>query len=218
MARSGTILVVEDEPDIRDLLVFRLTQEGFPVRALTDGLTAIREAPTLEPALVILDRMLPGADGDAVCRALRADPLTRATPVLMLSARGASDDRIEGLTAGADDYVAKPFELRELILRVRALLRRGGDPAGPAHQTFEIDYKRRRVFVEGAEVLLSPTEFRLLAALSLAGGQVVSTARLVEAAGNGFDPAALEPTLRRLAGRLGNLGQRLQSTDDGWRF
>lgn len=218
MVRSGTILVVEDEPDIRDLLVHRLTQEGFPVHAIADGAAAIREAPVLEPALVILDRMLPGIDGDAVCRALRADPVTRATPVLMLSARGASDDRVEGLVAGADDYVAKPFELRELVLRVRALLRRSGPPERPAHQTLEVDYKRRRVFVENAEVLLSPLEFRLLAALTLAGGQVVPTARLLAEAGPGFDPATLEPTMRRLAGRLGTLGGRIQGDGEGWRY
>ena len=119
------ILVIEDENDIRQLLRFNLEREGFAVLEAADGLGGLHMATSELPDLVVLDLMLPGMDGCDVCRRLKAQPVTAAIPVLMLTARGEEVDRIVGLTLGADDYVVKPFSVRELVLRIRAILRRG---------------------------------------------------------------------------------------------
>lgn len=120
------ILVIEDENDIRQLLRFNLEREGFAVLEAADGLGGLHMATSELPDLVVLDLMLPGMDGCDVCRRLKAQPVTAAIPVLMLTARGEEVDRIVGLTLGADDYVVKPFSVRELVLRIRAILRRDG--------------------------------------------------------------------------------------------
>src|SRR4051812_17729372 len=125
MEKSGPILVVDDEADIRNLLVHHLTREGLQVRTAADGLSALEEARKATPSLVILDLMLPGLPGTEVCRRLRAEPDTRDVPIIMLSAKGEEIDRVVGFEVGADDYVTKPFSARELLLRVRAVLRRG---------------------------------------------------------------------------------------------
>lgn len=122
------ILVIEDENDIRQLLRFNLEREGFAVLEAADGLGGLHMATSELPDLVVLDLMLPGMDGCDVCRRLKAQPVTAAIPVLMLTARGEEVDRIVGLTLGADDYVVKPFSVRELVLRIRAILRRGSRP------------------------------------------------------------------------------------------
>ena len=122
------ILVIEDENDIRQLLRFNLEREGFAVLDAADGLGGLHMATSELPDLVVLDLMLPGMDGCDVCRRLKAQPVTAAIPVLMLTARGEEVDRIVGLTLGADDYVVKPFSVRELVLRIRAILRRGNRP------------------------------------------------------------------------------------------
>ena len=118
------ILIVEDEKDILDLVEYHLRQAGFSVISALDGSCGLEEARRKHPALVILDLMLPGMDGKDVCRSLKSNPLTRLIPVLMLTARAEEVDRIIGLELGADDYVTKPFSPRELVLRVRAILRR----------------------------------------------------------------------------------------------
>ena len=122
------ILVIEDENDIRQLLRFNLEREGFAVLEAADGLGGLHMATSELPDLVVLDLMLTGMDGCDVCRRLKAQPVTAAIPVLMLTARGEEVDRIVGLTLGADDYVVKPFSVRELVLRIRAILRRGSRP------------------------------------------------------------------------------------------
>ena len=118
------ILIVEDEKDILDLVEYHLRQAGFSVISALDGSSGLEQARRKHPALVILDLMLPGMDGKDVCRSLKSNPLTRLIPVLMLTARAEEVDRIIGLELGADDYVTKPFSPRELVLRVRAILRR----------------------------------------------------------------------------------------------
>src|SRR3989442_9753048 len=141
---AGDVLVVEDEPDVRGLVVLHLERDGFRCRTATNGLDALREAKTAVPDLVVLDLMLPELDGLEVCRRLRSDTSTAAVPIIMLTAKSDEVDRVVGLEVGADDYVGKPFSPKELVARVRAVLRRsrphhaprvlsaGPPPLGPA--------------------------------------------------------------------------------------
>ena len=177
-----TVLVVEDERAIREAVAYALGAEGFAVLEAgtgEDGLRLVREE---SPDLVILDLMLPGLGGVAVCRALRE----RSTvPVIMLTARDAELDRIVGLEAGADDYVTKPFSMAELVSRVRALLRRVElDREGLAARRrvagIEIDLLAHRVTVDGAAVHLTPTEYRLLELLSANVGRVLTRVQVME--------------------------------------
>jgi DNA-binding response OmpR family regulator len=178
------VLVVEDEPVINRALTDRLRAEGFEVRQAYDGPTAVEVAATWRPDLVVLDVMLPGLDGHEVCRRVQAE---RPVPVLMLTARDDEADVLVGLGVGADDYLTKPFRMRELVARVRALLRRvdrAADLAGAGDRVLELDGLRldraaRRVHVAGEEVHLTPTEFDLLACLSSAPGTVLTRETLM---------------------------------------
>jgi DNA-binding response OmpR family regulator len=166
----GTILVVEDEPAIRDLLRLHLGLAQFDVREEANGRRALDTARAERFALIILDVMLPGLDGVTLCRALRSEGASRDTPMLMLTARDAESDKVVGLESGADDYVAKPFGIRELLARVEALLRRhkrAGGESAPADTyiaagELAIDVQKRQVTVRGAAVDLTRQEFDLL--------------------------------------------------------
>jgi phosphate regulon transcriptional regulator PhoB len=163
-----TILVVEDEKDIRELVRFHLEQEGFTVREAESGEEALERVAADRPALVVLDIMLPGSDGLEVCRRLRASANTASLPIVMLTAKAAEVDRVLGLEIGADDYITKPFSPRELIARVKAVLRRThGDDVPQPHEIFErgrlrIDFDTYEVFLDGTQVPLSLREFELL--------------------------------------------------------
>ena len=195
---SPRILVVEDERTIADAVTSRLVAEGFDAVAVHDGLTALDRAQEWSPDLVVLDIMLPGLDGLEVCRRLQSEPTSPPVPVLMLTARDDETDMLVGLGIGADDYVTKPFSMRELVARIRVILRRveraaaaaadngtngsGGDRAtarvlevGPVR----IDQAQRRVFNGADEVHLTPTEFDLLAALAVEPGTVLSRETLL---------------------------------------
>lgn len=181
------ILVIEDENDIRQLLRFNLEREGFAVLEAADGLGGLHMATSELPDLVVLDLMLPGMDGCDVCRRLKAQPVTAAIPVLMLTARGEEVDRIVGLTLGADDYVVKPFSVRELVLRIRAILRRGSRPGmGSAlcRGALLLDVEAHRVTLDGQEVALTATEFRLLEDLMRHAGAVRTREQLLNASGD----------------------------------
>src|SRR5512137_883495 len=128
MSTKLRILVVADEPETVELVEFNLRQAGFDVATASDGTEAIKKARAQLPGLIVLDLMLPEVDGLEVCKMLRRDPATVAIPILMLTAKAAEIDRVLGLELGADDYVTKPFSPRELVLRVKALLRRGTAP------------------------------------------------------------------------------------------
>jgi len=162
------VLVVEDERDIAELVRFNLEQEGFTVRVAHDGEQALAVVRREPPALVILDLMLPGIPGLEVCRRLRGEAATARLPVIMLTARAAEADRVVGLEMGADDYVTKPFSPRELVARVRAVLRRAyGPELGRAPELYEkgrlkIDFDTYEVFLGGRPVELSLREFELL--------------------------------------------------------
>jgi two-component system phosphate regulon response regulator PhoB len=161
----GRILLVEDEADIRDVVAFNLRQAGFQVITAARADEAIGKLGQA-PSLIILDLMLPDASGIEVCKAARQDPRTKHVPVIMLTARGEEIDRVVGFEVGADDYVVKPFSVRELLLRVRAVLKRGGaDTPTPAIielGQLKIDRAAHRLWVGGQEVELTALEFRLL--------------------------------------------------------
>ncbi len=160
--------MVEDEQDIRELVRFHLEHEGYAVREAESGEAALTLAAAERPALIVLDLMLPGTDGLEVCRRLRAAEATRTLPIVMLTAKAEEVDRVLGLELGADDYVTKPFSPRELVARVRAVLRRAhGEDVPPPHEIFErgrlrIDFDTYEVFVGGERTNLSLREFELL--------------------------------------------------------
>ncbi len=184
-----TVLVVEDEPAIAQAIVQRLSAEGWTVRAVGDGLAGVEAASRLEPDVVVLDVMLPGIDGLEVCRRIQAE---RPVPVLMLTARDDETDMLIGLGVGADDYMTKPFSMRELVARTKALLRRQERAAAAvrADQSREpepplvvgdvtIDQAQRRVHRDGDEVHLTPTEFDLLVALATNARTVLTREKLL---------------------------------------
>ena len=180
-AREPYVLLVEDDPVIGTFVHDALRNRGHRVHAVTDGEAALeRLASGPEPDLVILDLGLPRVDGFEVLRVLR---LTSTTPVLVLSARGAEDDKVRALDLGADDYLAKPFGLRELLARVRAQLRRGSYPAGRTRSVLfgdvEVDLAGHRVRRGTVEVRLTPTEFAVLRELVFSAGEVVTHRELL---------------------------------------
>jgi two-component system copper resistance phosphate regulon response regulator CusR len=199
------ILIVEDEPAAAALLAKGLREHAYAVDVAGDGHSAIERASVNDYDVILLDVLLPGMNGLEVCRRLRADGLT--TPVLMLTARGGVDERVEGLDAGADDYLPKPFHLPELLARVRALLRRG--PAlGAATITvgdLEVDTRARTVTRAGREVPLTAKEFALLEYLARRQGEVVGRADIAEHVwDDSFDPMSnlIEVYVQRLRRKI----------------
>ena len=185
MREERRILVVEDERTIADAVAARLRAEGFTVEVAADGPSGVAAAQRTRPDLVVLDIMLPGFDGLEVCRRLQAE---HPVPVVMLTARDDETDLLVGLAVGADDYLTKPFSLRELAARVHAVLRRM-DRAMAASRTeappiilgeLEINRAERRVRLGGAEIHLTPTEFDLLALLSASPGRVISRSEMIQ--------------------------------------
>ena len=221
------VLIVEDEPDIRDLLLFHLAREGYQVGQCRSGPEALRLARASPPDLLLLDLMLPDMDGLEVCRRLRQDPATQGLPIVMLTARGDEVDRVLGLELGADDYVVKPFSPRELIARIRAVLRRVRPAAGAAPLVIgrlAIDAAAHQVTVAGAVVSLTRKEFDLLRALAEARGRVLSREYLLDhvwgytAAGE-IESRTVDVHVRRLRQKLGAEGQRIGTvTGVGYRF
>jgi DNA-binding response OmpR family regulator len=178
---AATVLVVEDERKLRDLVRSYLERAGFTVLATGSGAEAITMAAEAAPDLVVLDLGLPDVPGETVARELRA---AAATPIVMLTARATEEDRIRGLELGADDYVTKPFSPRELVLRVQAVLRRGGPGAEPGLTSYGggelvIDQPRRAATVRGAAAELTPTEWGILVALAAVPGRVYSRFELI---------------------------------------
>jgi DNA-binding response OmpR family regulator len=190
---SDTILVVEDEPALRDTLSYNLKKDGFMVEAVGDGRSALESARKLEPDLIILDIMLPELDGFEVARILRKEMIT---PILMLTARDDEIDRVVGLEVGADDYLTKPFSMRELVARVKAQLRRtrllqeelgrnrnGGNQDKKPKRTFDnmvINLSRREVTIDGEPIQLKPKEYDLLEFFAEHKGQMLSREFILE--------------------------------------
>jgi two-component system phosphate regulon response regulator PhoB len=226
---AAFILVVDDEPDLRALVVHALTREGLEARGVATGAEALEVMRRETPALVILDVMLPGLSGTEVCRRLRAEPATREVPVIMLSARGEEIDRVVGFEVGADDYVTKPFSTRELLLRVRAVLRRAQDepPDAPGAAAADasrlvIDEPGHRALVDGRDVQLTATEFRLLTTLSRRAGRVQTRAALLhdvwEVRGD-VPTRTVDTHVKRLREKLGDTSECIETVRGvGYRF
>ncbi len=181
---AATVLVVEDERKLRDLVRSYLERAGFTVLSTGSGAEAITMAAAAAPDLVVLDLGLPDVPGETVARELRATSVTGTTPILILTAKSAEEDRIRGLELGADDYVTKPFSPRELVLRVQAILRRGGPPAAQGVTSYGgselvIDEPQRLATVRGTAVALTPTEWGVLVALATVPGRVYSRFELI---------------------------------------
>ncbi|MFN2624897.1 MAG: response regulator transcription factor [Mycobacteriales bacterium] len=182
-ARAGEarLLVVDDEPNIRELLSASLRFAGFDVTTAADGQRALTAARKERPDLVVLDVMMPGVDGFEVVRRLRAEGIH--APVLFLTARDSTEDKVAGLTLGGDDYVTKPFSLEEVVARIRAILRRQGAETQPSRLSFadiELDDDTHEVWKARAPVALSPTEFKLLRYFMQNPGRVLSKAQILD--------------------------------------
>jgi len=181
----GTILIVEDETDIADLVKYHLEREGFAARTVADGKQALDLIVRDHPDLIILDLMLPGTDGLEVCRRLRAHSATQSIPIIMLTARAEEVDRIVGLEMGADDYVPKPFSPRELVARVKAVLRRTAAPVTPSEApvmagSLRLDPTRHEVSKDDQAIELSAMEFRLLEFFLRHRGRVFTRTQLLD--------------------------------------
>ncbi|MCU0577635.1 MAG: response regulator transcription factor [Desulfobacterota bacterium] len=180
---GGFIAVVDDEPDIVQLVSIHLRKAGFSVEGFLDGGTLLKAISARIPDLIILDLMLPGMDGFEVCRTLKRDPLSSAIPVIMLTAKNHEADKVEGLDLGADDYMTKPFSPKELVARVRAVLRRAGhaEPEVIAiGENLTIDPERFEVRVKGQGVTLTPVEFKILCLLAQNRGKVFTRDRILD--------------------------------------
>jgi two-component system, OmpR family, phosphate regulon response regulator PhoB len=219
--KKPLVLVVDDEADIVDTLVYNLQQEGFRTRAARSGSEALRssrERPL--PDLVLLDLMLPDMSGTEICRELRQDEALRRVPVVMLTAKDAEIDRVVGFEVGADDYVTKPFSVRELMLRVRAVLRRARDTGAPVPQkriTFgrmEIDPDAHQLWVDGAEIVLTALEFRLLLTLLERRGRVQTRTTLLEDVWGihaDITTRTVDTHVKRLREKLGAAGEYVET-------
>jgi len=177
------VLVAEDEPPLVEVLTYNLGKAGFDTLTAMDGVTALDMAQQQRPDVVILDWMMPGKSGIEVCRGIRAMPEVQGLPILMLTARGDEADRIEGLDAGADDYMVKPFSPRELVARVHALLRRTQPSTEDTSLTFGdimLNTEQHKVTAAGRTVKLGPTEYRLLKFLMECPGRVYSRETLLD--------------------------------------
>jgi two-component system phosphate regulon response regulator PhoB len=179
-------LVVEDEEDIQELLRYHLTREGFTVSASGTGEEAVKAVSRKAPDLVLLDLMLPGLDGLDVCRALKKDPKTAEIPIVMVTAKGEESDIVAGLELGADDYITKPFNMKVLMARVRAVLRRKQEPPPEANAVIrihdlEVNRDRHEVLMKGKPVEMTFSELRILHLLASRPGWVLTREQIVDA-------------------------------------
>jgi two-component system phosphate regulon response regulator PhoB len=220
------ILVVDDEPDALDLIQFNLKGAGYDVITADDGSEALKKARAAQPALVVLDLMLPEVDGLEVCKTLRREPATATIPIIMLTAKAAEIDRVLGLELGADDYLTKPFSPRELVLRVKALLRRR-TPSESQQERIDlgdmvIDIARHEVLVRGKPVQLTATEFKLLVLLAERRGRVQSRDTLLRDVweyDSLIDTRTVDTHMRRLRDKLGDAAAHLDTVRGvGYRF
>lgn len=213
------VLVVEDERDLADLLAYNLEKEGYQAIVASTGLEGLEMARRELPDLVVLDLMLPGMMGTEVCSTLRQSERTRGIPVLILTARGDEVDRVVGFEIGADDYMVKPFSMRELMLRVRAVLRRSGPDLTLVERMVSlgpvvIDCASHRVLVSAKEIELTSTEYKLLLYLADHAGRVLSRELLLqEVWGYNFvgDTRTVDTHVTRLRSKLGEAGDLVKT-------
>lgn len=221
------ILIVEDESDIAENLRYNLEREGLRVKIAATGEQGLRFAldeRDEDIALIILDLMLPGMSGLELCRRLRREPETKKTPIIMLTARGAEADRVAGLDTGADDYITKPFSVKELLARVRAVLRRTDEKANPVYQNgkLTIDFADVRVSCAGETLKLTRKEFALLENLIKHSGRVATRQQLLDNVwGYQYygDTRTLDVHIRRLRQKLGECADCIETVVGiGYRF
>ena len=213
------VLVVDDEPDIVALVAYHLVKAGYRVSTASNGPDAVSQARQDRPALVVLDLMLPGMSGFEVLEQLHADDATRDAAVLMLTARKEEPDRIRGLSLGADDYLTKPFSPQELVLRVGAILRRMQQGLQPSSDTLRagpiaIDRAAHRVSVDGHDIELTPTEYRLLLTLAERRGRVQARAHLLETvweAAPDIQTRTVDMHVQRLRTKLESAGELIET-------
>jgi len=226
-AASGkTILIVEDESDVVDLLTLNLRKTGgFIISTAADGASGLEKARTEKPAFIILDLMLPKMSGLEVCKILKTDPEARHIPIMMLTAKAEEIDRIVGLEFGADDYVTKPFSPREVILRIQAIMRRGEGKSEEEPLTaglITIDPARHQVSVAGKVVHLTSIEFKLLRTLLQRRGRVQARDRLLNDVWgyeSVIDTRTVDTHVRRLREKLGKAGSAIETVRGfGYRF
>jgi len=203
------ILVVEDEADLVELISYNLKKEGFSVDSAMDGESALSKIKKGRYDLVVLDLMLPGIQGFEICRMLRNDPKTEALPIIMLTAKGEEVDKILGLEMGADDYITKPFSPRELVARIKAVLRRSMEKPAPEKilkvGELLIDRERYTLTIKGKPVKLSATEFKLLLFLAERKGKVFNREQLLDAVWSDeafVEPRTVDVHVRRLRAQI----------------
>lgn len=213
-----TILVIEDEKDLAELVAFNLEKEGYRTVVALDGTAGIEAARLDPPDLILLDLMLPGMNGTEICKLLKKQEKTAAIPVVMLTAKGEEIDRVVGFEVGADDYMVKPFSTRELLLRIKAVLRRSLPDKGTSKTIkvgqLTIDTDRHTVTLDGEEVVLTTTEFKLLQNLAERLGRVQSRDTLLtDVWGYNYvgDTRTVDTHITRLRTKLGEAGEMIKT-------
>jgi DNA-binding response OmpR family regulator len=220
------ILIIEDDPDISESLKYNFEREGWPSLIAATGEAGLAAALNEKepPLLIVLDLMLPGMTGIELCRRLRREPATRRTPIIMLTAKASETDRVTGLDLGADDYITKPFSLRELLARVRAVMRRSEDTKGKTYEDdhLVIDFDDIRVVCDGARIKLTNKEFTLLSVLARSTDRVITRQQLLDSVwGYSYygDARTLDVHIRRLRQKLGDCGNCIETVVGvGYRF
>jgi two-component system phosphate regulon response regulator PhoB len=224
--KKGTILVIDDEKDLIELVRYNLEKEGFDVIAATDGQSGLEVVKKHRPDLVVLDLMMPGLDGLQVCQQLRSDPRAGRIPVIMLTAKATEADRVVGLELGADDYITKPFSPREVVARVKAVLRRSvphqDEPQVIRGGDLVIDLSGHEVIYKGQRISLTATEFRILEFLAARPGRVFSRDEIIDAAlGNEtsvFD-RTIDVHITAIRRKLGPGGEQIETVRGfGYKF
>jgi len=224
MARP--VLIIEDDPDISESLKYNLEREGLATVLATTGEQGLIEGLNERnpPMLILLDLMLPGMSGTELCRRFRREPSTRRTPIIILTAKGSEADRVAGLDLGADDYITKPFSVRELLARVRAVLRRLDEDASKTYEDdhLMIDFTDIRVVCNGRKIKLTNKEFSLLSALAKSADRVVTRQQLLDRVwGYSYygDARTLDVHIRRLRQKLEDCGDCIETVVGvGYRF
>ena len=220
------VLVVEDESDLREVLDYNLTKEGHRVQLVATGAEGLKAAREQQPELILLDLMLPDTTGTSVCKTLKKDPVTREIRVIMVTAKGEEIDRVVGFELGADDYVVKPFSVRELVLRIQAILRRTATDFEPQpiieFGSLKVDREAHRVWVEQKEVDLTALEFRLLVTLHDRKNRVQTRDALLQDVWGieaDITTRTVDTHVKRLREKLGAAGEYIETVRGvGYRF
>lgn len=214
----SNIFCVEDDLNIRELIEYTLTSTGFQVRGFENGQDFFDALKVMKPDLVLLDIMLPDMDGMEILKSLRSNPTTKGLPVIMLTAKSDRMDKIKGLDGGADDYITKPFDVLELISRIKAVLRRAhsfqADRSDLTHEEIHLEHKKRQVFVNDKEISLTYKEYELLYMLLAAGGNVVPRENIISAIwGTEYEGESrtLDVHIRTLRQKLGSAGNHIET-------